>query len=174
MNSDINIVPRSIEKMNYEGIMTFEYLESEEDLLAPSLYKDIIVNEEITEEDCIKFHQFILSFNEEDLNYLIQKLTFFKYIPRQILSKYWTRCYTIESNFYKLLNNNLMKSKLTHNYKTFIKMLYTGIEIDSLNSYHGQYLYRGSVINKDEVKKINEYIKNDKLSLIVVFAKAFL
>ena len=46
-----------------------------------------------------------------------------------------------------------MKSKLTHNYKTFIKMLYTGIEIDSLNSYHGQYLYRGSVINKDEVKK---------------------
>ena len=82
MNSDINIVPRSIEKMNYEGIMTFEYLESEEDLLAPSLYKDIIVNEEITEEDCIKFHQFILSFNEEDLNYLIQKLTFFKYIPR--------------------------------------------------------------------------------------------
>jgi len=174
MNSYINIVPRSIEKINYEGIMTFEYLESEEDLLAPSLYKDIIVNEEITEEDCIKFHQFILSFNEEDLNYLIQKLTFFKYIPRQILSKYWTRCYTIESNFYKLLNNNLMKSKLTHNYKTFIKMLYTGIEIDSLNSYHGQYLYRGSVINKDEVKKINEYIKNEKLSLIVVFSKAFL
>ena len=174
MNSDINIIPRSIEKMNYEGIMTFEYLENEEDLLAPSLYKDILVNEEITEEDCVKFHQFILSFNQEDLNYLIQKLIFFKYIPHEILSKYWTRCYTIESKFYKLLNNNLMKSKLTHNYKTFIKMLYTGIEIESLNSYHGQYLYRGSVINKDEIKKINEYIKNGKLSLIVVFAKAFL
>ena len=174
MNLEINIVPRSLEKMNYEGIMTFEYLENEEDLLAPSLYKDIIVNEEITEEDCIKFHQFILSFNDEDLNYLIQRLNFFKYIPREILSKYWTRCYTIESNFYKLLNNNLMNSKLTHNYKTFIKMLYTGIEIDSLNSYQGQYLYRGSVINKDEVKKINEYIKKGKLSLIVVFAKAFL
>ena len=56
MNLEINIVPRSLEKMNYEGIMTFEYLEKEEDLLAPSLYKDIIVNEEITEEDCIKFH----------------------------------------------------------------------------------------------------------------------
>ena len=78
MNLEINIVPRNLEKMNYEGIMTFEYLEKEEDLLAPSLYKDIIVNEEITEEDCIKFHQFILSFNDEDLNYLIQRLNFFK------------------------------------------------------------------------------------------------
>ena len=42
--------------------------------------------------------------------------------------------YYIESDFYKVLNNKLMKSELSLNYKTFIKMLYTGVEINSLNS----------------------------------------
>ena len=162
------------DKLNYEGLLTFEYLQSEEDLLAPSLYKDIITNEKITEEDCERFHNFILSFNDEHLTKLIKNLNFFKYIPYEILSKYWARCYTMESNFYKVLNNNLMKSKLTPNFKTFIKMLYKGVEINSLNSYHGKYLYRGAVINKKEIKKINEYIKVGKLSHVVVFSKAFL
>ena len=162
------------DKLNYEGLLTFEYLQSKEDLLAPSLYKDIIINEKITEDDCERFHNFILSFNDENLTKLIKNLNFFKYIPYEILSKYWARCYTMESNFYKVLNNNLMKSKLTPNFKTFIKMLYKGVEINSLNSYHGKYLYRGAVINKKEIKKINEYIKVGKLSHVVVFSKAFL
>ena len=127
------------DKLNYEGLLTFEYLQSEEDLLAPSLYKDIITNEKITEEDCERFHNFILSFNDMHLTKLIKNLNFFKYIPYEILSKYWARCYTMESNFYKVLNNNLMKSKLTPNFKTFIKMLYKGVEINSLDSYHGKY-----------------------------------
>ena len=174
IDSFITINPRIDEKINYEGILTFEYLENEEDLLAPALYKDIITNEIITEEDCFKFHEFIISFNEKNLNDLIKNLKLFKYIPYEILSKYWARCYTIESDFYKILNNNLMKSKLTQNYKTFIKMLYTGVEINSLNSYKGRFLYRGSVINKVELEKITSYIKLGKLSNIVVFSKAFL
>jgi hypothetical protein len=93
------IIPRRNNKLNYEGILTFEYLEREEDLLAPALYKDIITKEEITEEDCKKFHNFILSFKEENLNSLIKNLDLFKYIPFEILCKYWVRCYTIESNF---------------------------------------------------------------------------
>ena len=165
---------RIVDKLNYEGILTFEYVEKKEDLLAPLLYKDIITNEKITEEECKRFHNFLLSFNEPNLNRLIQNLNFFKYIPYEILSKFWARCYTMESNFYKILNNNLMKSQITPNYKTFIKMLYTGVEINSLNSFHGMYLYRGASITKREIKKIFAYIKMKKLSHIIVFSKAFL
>ena len=166
--------PRIKEKMNYEGILTFEYLENEYDLLAPALYKDIITNERITEEDCIKFHEFIISLNNKELSSLLKNLNLFKYIPYEIISKFWARSYTMESMFYKILNNNLMKSIMTPNYKTFIKMLYTGVEINSLQSYHGIYLYRGSVLNRVELEKINSYIKMGKLLNIVVFAKAFL
>ena len=162
------------DKINYEGILTFEYLENEEDLLAPALYKDIITNEKITKEDCKNFHKFILTYNEEQLNSLIKNLDLFEYIPFEILSKYWARCYTIESDFYKVLNNHLMKSKLSYNYKTFIKMLYTGVEINSLKSYSGKYLYRGSSINKKEIQRIKKYKNNGELSNVVVFSKAFL
>ena len=174
INVNCIIKPRIKNKINYEGILTFEYLENEEDLLPPALYKDIINYEKITEEECRKFHQFILAFNEGELNNLIKKLDVFKYIPFEILSKYWTRIYTIESDFYKSLNNNLMKSQLYFNYKTFIKMLYTGVEINSLKSFQGKYLYRGSSINKIEINKIIKYKNIGKISTVVAFSKAFL
>ena len=154
--------------------MTFEYLDSEEDLLAPALYKDIITNEEITKEDCKNFHNFILSFNSGELNTLIKNLDLFKIIPFEILSKYWARFYSVESDFYKVLNNDLMKSNLSFNYKTFIKMLYTGVEINSLKSYPGKYLFRGAVINKTEIEKIKYYIQIGKLINVIAFSKAFL
>ena len=130
--SNVMIEPRIKDKINYEGLLAFEYLDSEEDLLAPALYKDIITNEKLIQEDCNKFHKYILSFNDDELNSLIKNLDLFIYIPFEILSKYWARFYTIESDFYKVLNNHLMKSKLPFNFKTYIKMLYTGVEINSL------------------------------------------
>ena len=165
---------RSTEKLNYEGILTFEYLKSEEDLLAIALYKDIITNDKTTKEDCIKFHNYIISFNNPELNNIIKKLNLFGYIPFQILTKYWVRLYTIESQFYKILNNDLMKSILHSSYKIFIKMMYTGVSINSIKSYPGKFLYRGSSINKIEIDKIKQYNAKGKLSTVVVFSKAFL
>jgi len=170
----INIEPRLEEKLNYEGILTFIYLESEEDLLAPALYKDIITNEKITEEDCENFHKYILSFDDPKLNNAIKNLTLFRNIPFQILSKYWVRCYTIESQFFKILNKDLMKSILYSNYKTFIKMMYTGVSINSMKSYPGKFLYRGTSINENEIKTIINYNEKGKLSTVVVFSRAFL
>ena len=172
--SNFNITPRIKDKINYEGLLTFEYLNSEEDLLAPALYRDIICNEKITKDEYNIFHNYILTFDEKELKSLIKNLCLFKNIPLEILSKYWARCYTIESDFYKILNNHLMKSQLSQNYKTFIKVLYKGIDINSLKSYNGQYLYRGSVLNIIEVEKIMKYKNKGKLSNIVVFSKAFL
>ena len=102
---------------------------------------------------------------------MIKNLNLFRYVPFEILRKYWARFYTIESDFYKVLNNNLMKSKLSFNFKTFIKMLYIGIEINSLKSYPGKYLYRGLSLNRIEIEKIKKY---QKISAVVVFSKAFL
>ena len=115
-----------------------------------------------------------MSFNEKELNNIIKNLNLFKYIPFEILSKYWARCYTVESDFYKILNNQLMKSHLPFNYKTYIKMLYTGVDKNSFQSYSGEYLYRGSVINKIEIDKIKQYKSIGKLFNVVVFSKAFL
>ena len=67
-----------------------------------------------------------------------------------------------------------MKSKMNNYYKTYIKILYKGIEIKSFSSYTGKFLYRGSMINKEEVLKIIDYKKNGKLNNIVAFSKAFL
>ena len=53
-------------------------------------------------------------------------------------------------------------------------MLYTGVDINSFKSFSGKYLYRGSVINKNEMDKIKQYENEGKLSNIVVFSKAFL
>ena len=172
--SNFGITPRIKDKINYEGLLTFEYLNNEEDLLAPALYGDIIRNEKITKDEYYYFHRFILSFNDEKLKSLVKNLCLFKSIPFEILSKYWARIYTIESDFYKILNNHLMKSKLSPNYKTFIKVLYKGIDINSLKSYKGNYLYRGAVLNKIELEKIKKYKDNGNLSKIVVFSKAFL
>ena len=61
------------------------------------------------------FYNHILSFNHEKLNNLIKNLSLFKNIPFEILSKYWARLYTIDSDFFKVLNNYLMKTKLTYN-----------------------------------------------------------
>ena len=108
------------------------------------------------------------------MNRLIKNLYLFKYVPFGILSKYWVRFYTVESDFYKVLNNNLMKLNLSFNFKTFIKMLYLGIETNSLESYPGKYLYRGSSLNRIEIEKIKKYQNLGKLSTIVVFSKAFL
>ena len=127
----ITVNPRLEQKLNYEGILTFEYLQSEEDLLAPALYKDIIADDKITKEDCKNFHEYILSFQNNQLKSLIKNLNLFEYIPFEILSKYWIRCYTIESDFYKVLNNELMKCKLIFNYKTFINI----VNIEDLLNY---------------------------------------
>ena len=67
-----------------------------------------------------------------------------------------------------------MKSILHSNYKIFIKMMYTGVSINSIKSYPGKFLYRGSSINKIEIDKIKQYNAKGKLSTVVVFSKAFL
>ena len=169
-----DIKKRTIDKRNFEGVLTFEYLQNEEDLLAPALYKEIITNEKIKKEEKKNLINYFLSFKNNDLENLFLNLKNFKNIPIEILSKYSARAYSYETDFYKTLNYDLMKSKMKNIYKTFIKLLYNGIDIKSFSSFTGKLLYRGSTINKSEIEKILDYKNKRKLNNIVVFSKAFL
>ena len=154
---------------SYEGLFTFNYLKSDIELLAPILYKDIITKKKISYDEIKEFNKYLLSIGNSNINYLIEPLSILKYVPLEIVCKYWVRIYTINSAFYKELNNKLMKSEMKL-YDIYIRTLYFGIESNSLNSNINEKLYRGSTINKSEIEKIINY-KNNK---VIVFCKAFL
>ena len=175
---DIKYSEKQIEvdskQKSYDGLFTFQYLNKTTDFLAPALFKDIISMEKINESEKQDFNNYILSFNNKLLNELFTCLKYFKYIPIEILCKYWIRAYTIESQFYKNLNIDLTGEHMRNEYKTYIKALYFGTDLNILKPYKEKKLYRGAAINNSEIVKIEEYKKNNKLNLIHVLSKAFL
>ena len=136
---DIKYSEKQIEvdskQKSYDGLFTFQYLNKTTDFLAPALFKDIISMEKINESEKQDFNNYILSFNNKLLNELFTCLKYFKYIPIEILCKYWIRAYTIESQFYKNLNIDLTGEHMRHEYKTYIKALYFGTDLNILKPY---------------------------------------
>ena len=155
--------------LSYEGLFTFNYLKTDDELLAPILYKDIITKKKISYNEINEFNKYLLKFGNSEINYLIEPLSLLKYVPLEIICKYWGRIYTINSDFYKEINNKLMKSEIKL-YDIYIRTLYYGLESNSLFSNINDQLYRGSIINKNEIEKLINH-KNKK---VVVFCKAFL
>ena len=155
--------------LSYEGLFTFNYLKSDIELLAPILYKDLITKKKITYNEIAEFNKYLLNIGNSEINYLIEPLSLLRYVPLEIVCKYWARIYTINCEFYKEINNKLMKSEIKL-YDIYIRTLYFGLESNSLSANYNDKLYRGSTINESEVEKIINY-KNNK---IIVFCKAFL
>ena len=158
-------------KLSYDGLFYFKYIDSIDDMFVPLIYKDILTKKEITELEIETFNNFLLEYNNEELTHLIKPLINIKYIPREIICKYWIRAYTIESNFYREMNNKLMLNNLNL-FNIFVRLLYKLTEFNKLNSCVNSKLYRGANINEDEINEINKRINcNQK---ILVFCKAFL
>ena len=67
----------------------------------------------------------------------------------------------MDSNFYKDINNDL-KNKKKDNYLSFIKILYESLKLTTLKIVSNNELYRGSIISKEQIKKIKEYLNNKK------------
>ena len=128
----------------------------------------------LTKEELKKLKEYLLSFGKKDLDDLIKNLNNFQYLPLEILTKYLIRCYTFDTDFYKKLNKDLMSSKMLNIYKSYIKLLYLGIQKKLFSQSPNQYLYRGGKINKIEFEKIKRYKKEGKLNNLIVFSKAFL
>ena len=105
----------------------------------------------------------------------MNSIRYIKDIPIELLSKYYARLNTIKSKFYHDINTDLRDNK-KENYMSYIKILYEGIKLKSLQLASNDILYRGSKISIDELLKIKGYLKNKIKDLpgAIVFSKSFL
>ena len=112
--------------------------------------------------------------NNEDLKLLLNQIRN-PNISIEILSKYYARAYTADSDFYNDINKDLRENK-KENHLTFIKVLYEGVKLKSLSLASKNKLFRGSKISEDEIKIIRSYLgkKIDNLPGAIVFSKSFL
>ena len=115
------------------------------------------------------------NFGNEKICQLLKGMILFNDIPEPILSKFFARAYTLESPFYGIMNQNLMKK----NYKvylTYIKLLYKGIINKSYRPKTDCTLYRGTKLEKFEIKYLKDILKNKKnlKQVPIVYSTSFL
>ena len=156
--------------------LTFEYIDKKEKLFLPLFFKTLIDN--VSKNNTDKYTTTLFdeySKDNEEIIELLGPIKSISDIPVEILSKYYARLYTAESNFYKNLNKDLGLNKV-EKYLQFIKTLYEGVKLKSLPLSNNNVLYRGSKISNDEIKKIKEYMnkKVKDLPSSIVFSKSFL
>jgi len=156
--------------------LTFEYIDKKEKLFLPLFFKTLIDN--ISNNNMEKYTSSLYddySKNNEDVKNLLGSIKSISDIPMEILSKYYARLYTAESDFYKNINKDLRLNKV-EKYLSYIKTLYEGVKLKSLPLANNNILYRGSKISNDEIKKIKNYINNKikDLPSSIVFSKLFL
>ena len=111
----------------------------------------------------------------ERIKNLLDSIRYISDIPVEILSKYYARLYTAQSQFYQNINKELGQNKVDK-YLPFIKTLYEGVKLKSLPLSNDKLLFRGGKISNDEIGKIQYYINNkiQGLPSSIVFSKSFL
>ena len=163
-------------KKSEEAQLTFEYIDKKEKLVLPLFFKALIDNASI--KDIEKYNKLLYnSYSESSTNIkeLLGSIQSIPNIPIEILSKYYARLYTAESDFYKELNKDLGINKIDK-YLPFIKTFYEGVKLGSLSLAKDNLLYRGAKISNDEIIKINNYKKKKikNLPYAIVFSRSFL
>ena len=156
--------------------LTFEYIDRKDKLMLPLFFKAVISDlKEDNLENYTKSLYNTYSLNNKEIEKLLGAIISMKEIPIEILSKYYIRLYTIDSDFYKNLNKDLGLNKV-NNYLTFIKVLYEGLKFRSFPLASKKVLYRGSKISNNELNKIKNYL-NSKIPDLpgsIVFSRSFL
>jgi len=161
---------------DFRRLQTFTYLNENENLYLPSFYKDILNNKKIDYEEIKILINFILkNFGNDQICYLLKGMILFNDIPEPILSKFFARAYTLESSFYGIMNQNLMK-KNYNIYLTYIKLLYKGIFNNSYKPKTGCTLYRGTRLEKFEINYLKDMVKKKRASQKVpmIYSTSFL
>ena len=157
--------------------LTFDYIDNNQKLALPLIYNSLIDSTNV--DDIEKYTDLLYSKYADSSCSLKELLNHIKSIydvPLELLCKYYARAYTIESDFYRDINNDLRDNK-TINYLPFIKVLYEGVKLKSLKIATDSELYRGSKISLDEINKIKGYLDKNvptNLPKAIVFSKSFL
>ena len=134
--------------------LTFEYIDSKDKLILPMLFKTLIdkaSNENI--EEYTKSLYNIYSKENEKVKNLLEQILIMTNVPTEILSKYYARLYTLNSNFYKELNKDL-RLNYKDKYLPYIKTFYEGVRLKSFPLADINILYRGGNLSNDEINKI--------------------
>ena len=173
-------------KRDFKSELTFERVNSIQNLILPSLYNQIEVQDlNIYKTDIDEMNRHIFSnYRKKDIFKIL--LPLFKFninIPPQIMSKIWVYIYTCQCNFYRDMNQNLMAQKNLNLYNYFIKMLYKGLKIKTLKTNCKSDLYRCSFMKKEEIEDLknivykppsNDVKENDNIDVCLVYSRAFL
>ena len=177
-----NISFKKIER-NYEDCIIFNQIYSKNQLVFPFLFYDIMqigINK-ISNLEIKKLELFIQkNFKEEQIQKLIIPMLYIENYPREIVSKFFARMFTEETSFYRLINIALMKKE--KDYDTFVKVMYEGLYIGSLQHCRDDILYRGSRLTRKELDYVRNSFKewkknkdnNNTLTKFLLFSRAFL
>ena len=154
--------------------LTFEYIDNKQKLILPLFFKTLI---ESTNKNVDKYTSYLYDEYKENENVenLLNPIRYISDIPMEILSKYYARLYTAQSDFYNNINKELGQNKVDK-YLPFIKTLYEGVKLKSLPLSNDKLLYRGGKISHKEIEDIKKYMK-DKIQGLpssIVFSKSFL
>ena len=149
----------------------FEKIDSIPKLYFPFIYSKFI--KRIDDNDIHEFHKNILKYDNEDIKKLIYPLVNLSEIPIEILVKFWLRIYTLETGFYSNMNCKLMKLK-GKEFETFIKLIYFALNEKYLKNRCDICLYRGDILNNEELNTIIDKSKSDSIKDKLIYSRKFL
>ena len=165
---------KRLERIRDSEKFVFEYIRDKNQLILPlffSLYTSVPNDDQIQ-----YFNKLIISnFGKNpEISSLFSQINDVKQIPMEILSKFWIKAYTAETDFYKKMNERLMQNK-NKEFITYIQVLYAGVITKALRPKCGIMLYRGGIISKKEYKLI-EILNNKRvygLPGVIVYVRSF-
>ena len=178
----------NFEEKFYDDGLIFDYIDKKEKFLLPIYYKALIEsNPTYSDSEFIaNLYRNIKDIpdNEEKqreidaLKNLVKSIFTIEEIPIQLLSKYYIRIYTYESNFYYDLNTNLRNTTEMEmsKYLPFIKTLYKGVDLKSLPLYTQKgKLYRCSKASIVDINNVEIHMKEHvDFPTYIVFSRVFL
>ena len=147
------------EKIQTEGEFTFQIISKEEDLLGPLYLSDCV--RDLDKNDIIKIDKYLIDNYGDEMKELISQI-YNVDCPDSIRIKYWLRAYTLETKFYHDMNSDLMKNNNTDIYLPYIKLLYSGLSNNCINFNISNDLYRGTLIEKEEIENLIKIMKKKK------------
>ena len=162
-------------KIDEENFLNFDYIDTKEKLVLPLFYKYLIKFKEQDNHFYNFLHRNYYNKSKEITN-LLNSINNLSDIPIEVLSKYYVRIFTEDSEFYKHLNQSLKEGR-RDDYLSYIKVLYEGIKLKALPYSSDDVLYRGAKLSNIEIRKIKDYIQKGEVNGLpgaIVFSKTFL
>ena len=157
-----------------EKIFIIDKIDKIEQLFLPLYYKTLI---EINSADNFKvlIQKLMKEYSNKQIFDLLSQIIMFDTIPYEILSKFFSRIYTIESSFHRDLNNKILEGNM-NDFIPYIKILFEGIKINSLLSFNDNYLYYSTYLENDDLNKIINNLKNKNKDFpsLIIFSKIFI